>query len=128
MINEQDLSQFYGTENYHRWSALFPNIYLTDGVQYVAENGGQNGAFWLMDAIASHQPNALKIPELSEIQFWTLTVNPDKSAELVCQIDSDRKPSIVQKIGYTDFDLPEIKLWVAPADTHNYVIYLPSEH
>lgn len=128
MINEQDLAQFYGTEHYHRWSALFPNMYLTDGVQYVAENGGSNGAFWLMDAIASHQRDALKIEDLQEMQFWTLKVNPNKSAVLTCQIDSDVPPSIIQNIPYTDFDMEKIDLWVAPADERNYVIYLPSEH
>ena len=81
-----------------------------------------------MDAIASHQPNALKIERLRDMQFWTLTVNPDKSAVLVCQIDCDIEPSITQKIGYTDFQLDKIELWVAPATEKDFVIYLPSEH
>lgn len=128
MINEQDLAQFYGTVHYHRWSALFPNMFLTDGVQYIAENGGSNGAFWLMDAIASHQPEARKIERLQEMQFWTLKVNPDKSAVLTCQIDCDIPPSITQKIPYTDFDMEKVELWVGPADENIYIIYLPSEH
>jgi hypothetical protein len=128
-IDTDDLAQFYGTEGYLQYSPLFPRMFLTDGAKYVAENGGTNGAFWLMDAIASHQPQALKNESLREIQFWTLTINPDRSADLVCRVDCDRKPTITQHIEYTDFDLPKIDLWVGPLDgVSKYVIYLPSEY
>ncbi len=48
-----DLSGFTGTDHYYRWSSLFRNCLLTDGTHYLAETAG---AYWLMDAIASHQP------------------------------------------------------------------------
>ena len=35
---------------------------------------------------------------------------------------------ITQRIEYTDFDLPEIDLWVAPVDESKYTILLKSEY
>ena len=127
------LAQFSGTEGYHRWSIMFRRMVLTDGTLFVAKNGGTSGAFWLFDTIASHQPKALKNEMLRDIQFWKLTVkegkNGSKSAVLECRTDSGEKPFITQKIEYTDFDLPEIDIWVGPVDEAiGQVVYLPSEH
>jgi len=128
---QAELDQFTGTDGYTRWSPLFRRMVLTDGAKFVALNGGANGAFWLMDAIASHQPKALKNEMLREIQFWKLEVkekNGSKSAVLTCRFDSGEKPFITQKIEYTDFDLDKIDLWVEPLDENTYVILLASEH
>jgi hypothetical protein len=126
-----ELDRFTGTEGYTRWSPLFRRMVLTDGAKFVANNGGAHGAYWLMDAIASHQPKALRNEMLRDIQFWTLEVkekNGSKSAVLTCRTDSGEKPVITQRIEYTDFDLPKIDLWVEPLDENTYVILLPSEH
>ena len=128
---QAQLIQFTGTDGYIRWSPLFPRMVLTDGAKFVADNGGTSGAYWLMDAIASHQPKALKDERLREIQFWKLTVTEKdgrKSAVLTCRADSGEKPAITQRIEYTDFDLPEIDLWVGPMDEKHFVIMLPSEY
>jgi hypothetical protein len=99
---------------------------LTDGTKYLAEEAG---AFWLMDAIASHQPKCLKEKMLQEIQFWTLKVNRKKgTAVLECRKDSGYPPTVTQKFPYTDFPLDEVELYVEPLDETNYVILLPSEH
>jgi hypothetical protein len=102
---------------------------LSDGAKYIADNGGTSGAYWLMDAIASHIPSAArKNPMCRDMQFWTLKVNlKKKSAVLTCVPDSNMKPVVTQRIGYTDFDLPEIKFYVGPQGD-NWVIYLPSEY
>lgn len=118
------MANFYGTETWHRWSILFPKMLLTDGAKYLAEKAG---AFWLMDAIASHQPKALKDRMLRDMQFWTLKVNADKTAVLTCERDSGNV-AITQKIEYTDFPLPEIKLYVGPMGDGQYTILLPSEY
>jgi len=132
LIDKQSqLDQFTGTEGYIRWSPLFPRMALTDGAKFVADNGGTSGAYWLMDAIASHQPKALKDERLREIQFWKLTVTENegrKRAVLTCRADSGETPAITQRIEYTDFDLPEIDLWVGPMDERTYCILLPSEY
>ena len=121
----QGLSNFHGTEKYHRFSILFPKMVLTDGAKWLGDNAE---CFWLFDAIASHQKQAMKDPMLKEMQFWTLKVNSDKTATLICERDTD-DVAITQKIEHTDFPLEEIKIWVAPSgDENSYTLYLPSEH
>lgn len=126
MIDRSDLAQFWGTECYYR---IENNVLLTDGAHYVAEKGGEHGAYWLMTAIASYQPQLRQHPELRYQQFWKLRVRPDKTAVLTCVIDSGYEPTVIQEIPYTDFDLTEIDLWVGCGpDENSMVIYLPSEH
>jgi len=128
-LKTQELSQFTGTESWHRWSALFPKMLLTDGAQYVAEKGGDSGAYWLMDAIASYQPELMKNPRLRDAQFWKLSVQPDKSAVLECVEDVGCEPAVTQQIDHTDFDLNELKLYCMPVgDGIHYTILLPSEY
>jgi hypothetical protein len=128
-LQHNELGQFTGTSGWHRWSQLFPKMLLTDGARYVAEHGGEHGAYWLMDAIASRQPELQKNPRLRDAQFWTLTVNADKTATLVCVEDSDCAPAVRQEIEYTDFDLNELRLYCMPAgDGIHYTILLPSEY
>ena len=128
-LKTHELLQFTGTETWHKWSPLFPKMLLTDGAMFVAEKGGEHGAFWLMDAIASHQSEVQKNPRLRDAQFWTLKVNPDKSATLTCVEDSGIPPAVEQKIDYTDFDLDELKLYCMPVgDGIHYTILLPNEY
>jgi hypothetical protein len=116
---EANLGQFYGTAEYHDYGPMV----LTDGAFYLAQ---QAGAFWLMDAIAAAQPRLLLHPtlgrDLATYQFWTLTVNQDRTAELVCERDTD-EPVLQAHIKFTDFPLPKIKLYVEGG-----VILLPTEH
>lgn len=129
LVDKKDtLGQFIGTENWHQYSKLFPRILLTDGALFVAQNGGENGAFWLMDAIASHQPKALKNPSLRDFQLWELKVSNDKFAVLTCRPDSNEKAVITQRISYTDFDLPSIKFYCEPMGEGRWCILFPSEH
>lgn len=128
-IRENELAQFTGTDTWRSWSPLFPNMLLTTGAQYVAENGGTSGAYWLMDAIASYQPELQKNPRLRKAQFWKLQVHTDKTATLICQEDSDIAPVVTQQIEFTDFDLPEIQLYCMPVgDGVRHTILLPSEY
>jgi len=120
---ESSLSYFNGTEQYHRWSILFRNHVLTDGAKYLAEKAG---AYWLMDAIASHHRSCMKDPMLQGMQFWSLSVK-DNKATLICERDTDNI-AIKQKIPFTDFPLSKITLYCAPLDQSNYVIMLPSEY
>lgn len=117
MITTDTLAQFSGTECYYKhWLGLK----LTDGAHYLSENG----AGWLIDAIASYQTKTwlASEPMLREIQFWKLTVHADSSATLICERDTN-DIAITQEIEYTDFPLPEIKLYLS-----NNVLMLPSEN
>ena len=108
----ENLSNFTGTENYY-CNKNYPFEY-TDGVKYLAENGG---AYWLLDAIASWQ----KELNSSQIQFWMLIVNADNSAVLTCERDDE--PVITQQIPFTDFPLSEVTLWLCDG-----VLLLSSEY
>ena len=111
------LAHFTGSELFHKhWLGRF--VY-TDGVEYLAE---KCGAYWLLDAIASWQPTALKDDKLREIQFWRLAVKPDHTAVLYCERDTN-DVAFKQDIPFTDFPLDEIKLYLS-----NSVLLLPSEY
>lgn len=116
-----DLRQFIGTTQWHKWSNL-THLVCTDGAKYLAEEAG---AYWLLDAIASHQnaPALKDSPRLQELQIWILTVNAKKSCRLTCAEDSDIAPVVVQDIEFTDFPMKEVKLYVC-----NSVVLLPSEY
>lgn len=115
-LRASDLAHFTGSECWYR-HPLYPSITYTDGAQYMAEAGG---AYWLLDAIVSHQhdPRVRNEP----FQVWTLRVAPDRSALLTCE-DRDHGLVASQSIAFTDFPLPEITLWL-----QNDVIFLPSEY
>ena len=115
-LRASDLAQFTGSECWYR-HPLYPSISYTDGAQYVAEAGG---AYWLLDAIVSHQhdPRVRNEP----FQVWTLRVAQDRSAMLTCE-DGDGAAVASQAVAFTDFPLSEITLWL-----QNEVIFLPSEY
>jgi len=122
---EGSLDQFIGTEAYHKLSPLHGGLVVTDGVLFLAQEGE---AFWLIDAIASHQPEALKDPSLRDYQFWTLEVAANKSAVLTCERDKD-DVAIRQEIPFTDFPMDKVRVWVQPlGDGRHWVAMLPSEH
>ena len=116
-----DLRQFTGTAQWHRWSSL-THLICTDGAKYIAEEAG---AYWLLDAIASHQnaPALKDSQRLQELQMWILHVNADKSCLLTCAEDSNVAPVVVQSIEFADFPMKEVKLYVC-----NGVVLLPSEY
>jgi hypothetical protein len=120
---ESGLTQFYGTESYHKFSILFKNLVLTDGTKYLAEKAD---ALWLMDIIGSYQPKCLKDPMLRDFQLWTLKVEESK-AVVTCERDNNNV-AFKQNIPYTNFPLNSIKLYVMPLSATTYVIMLPTEY
>lgn len=126
---QRELKYFTCTRRYHRIPYLFKNFLLTDGAVYVAE---KCDAYWLFDLIASHQinPRVRNHPELrNSTQFWTLKVK-DKKAEAICEWD-EGQIVVKESIYYTDFPLPEIKIWVSKTQLGDgqiaFIAYLPSE-
>jgi len=113
MLTESGLMQFYGTEN---WYKHLSGYLYTDGVRYVAQEGG---AYWLVDKIL-FTTRAKK--NLQEFGTWKLEVNEDESAILVCE-DGNYNELYREKIEWTDFPLERIELWF-----ENGVLILPSEH
>ena len=112
------LPNFYGTENYHRWSVLFRNFVLTDGAKFIAD---ECGAYWLMDAIASYlsryRDNGFAVAELKKHKTgFVLTIE-----------DGDYSALAQQPIEYSDFPLDEITLFVCQMDDL-WVIMRTSEY
>jgi len=115
-LTKSDLTQFTGTEQIYR-HGLVRHIVYTDGVQHVAEAGE---AYWLIDKIACAQLEQHVARQ--EFQLWKLNVRDDLSASLTCT-DGNGVVVAEEHIVFTDFPLPEIKIYVT-----NSTILLPSEY
>lgn len=115
-LNEGDLAQFIGSENWYR-HALVRSITYTDGARYVADYGG---AYWLLDEIALAQKFSSAV-RAEPFQVWTLTVSACEG-HLSCD-DGNGNVVYTKPIPFTDFPLPEIKLYFT-----DDVILLPSEY
>lgn len=119
-----DLAYFTGTEDWHRYS-IAP-FTLTDGVKYVADEAG---AYWLVDIVMSWQFDERVARE--PFQVWKLVLDSTGTGATVYCEDGNGNEirvksseiGLPQKIGFTDFPLPEITLWL----TDN-VLMLPSEY
>jgi hypothetical protein len=116
-LTAEALRQFSGSETWYRHS-LNRKVLYTEGAQYLAEQGG---AYWLLDSIAIAQAH-VKAVAAEEFQVWTLKVNPDSSALLTCD-DGNGHVVYDQSVPFTDFPLPEVKLYFC-----NNVIMLPGEY
>jgi len=111
---EDELLGFTGsTIVYRHWSKFF--VY-TEGTKYLAE---QAGAYWLIDAIASYQPQFQSV----SFQVWDLLVQDNKQAVLTMQEDEGEPVLVRQPIQYTDFALNTVRLFVV-----NKVLMLPGEY
>lgn len=115
MSLESDLKQFTGTEQYHRH--LFGKF--TDGVNYLADKAG---AYWLIDVVMSYRMN--KKTRGVNFQVWELQKNKTGNGCVVTMKEDSDKPVIIsQKIGFTDFPLDYIKLFLIDG-----ILLLPSEY
>lgn len=118
---EDGLLHFTGGDVlYQHWLRC---LRYTEGVKYLADKAG---AHWLIDVVASYQPDKrVRLNQrLQEFQLWILRRSDvDDSCTVACFEDSSEPPVLSQNIPYTDFPLREIKLYV-----ENGVLLLPSEH
>lgn len=96
----------------------------SEGVAYLAE---QAGAYWLIDAIASHIVTNKELRERAEgLMFWKLDVAEGQGV-LTAQRDCEGPTLVTQEIEYTDFPLDSIDIW-AGFNGEGWTLYLPSEH
>jgi hypothetical protein len=108
-------------------------IRYTDGIQYLAQEAQ---CYWLIDVITSHQTKRLLANKmLKDFQLWYLMVGeehefikpkPHHQAVVTCWGDTpdpEITPYIRQDIEFTDFPLPEIKLFLVQG-----VLMLPGEY
>lgn len=130
-INQTELAYFHGTEQYHK-SNMFSGDRLihTDGVQYVAENGG---AYWLLDLIASHYGSVAQWC-VNCGGFATITLRKNKSGNgaRVRVGDGNGNEKTLQMVPFTDFPFDELgnnefKMFIQN-DGSRLVMMLPSEY
>ena len=113
--NKLDLSQFTGTEAYHRTFMFAPKLVHTDGVQYFAETAG---CFWLLDIIATEvYPLTKKEP------FIGITISSTGSKAKIFATDGNDKLVFSKPISNTD--CPEGKYHFYLTDN---VLMLTSEY
>lgn len=110
-----DLSQFYGTENYHKTFLFNPNLVHTDGVQYFANEAG---AFWFLDIVATEiYPLSKKEP------FIVITLKANDGKATITADDGNDKRVFQKKISYTDCPDGEYRFYLA-----DNVLMLTSEY
>lgn len=119
---ELGLAQFSGSENLWR-DSFFNHLVYTDGFKWAKDAAGLH---WLLGEIWGAW---LETPEVrdDELTFWTLKVNPDKSAVLEGSHDSAGPVYWRKEIAFTDFPLPEFQLYLAAGD-QGPVLMLPGEY
>lgn len=123
---EYELAHCTGTTCYRRFGIT--RAVATDGAIRMAE---LCGAYWLLDAIASHIPNAKKLCGPFDMQFWKFTVNMADRNGILSVSDGNCEFREVQKIEYTDFPLSEIQIRVGFEEVEGGalipILCLPSE-
>ena len=92
--NKLDLSQFTGTEAYHRTFLFNGDLVHTDGVQYFADTAG---CYWLLDIIAT------EIFPLTEHEpFLSIQFAVEDGIGDICVEDGDCKVLKQKHIAHTD--------------------------
>ena len=111
----ENLSQFYGTENYYKTFLFNPRLKHTDGVQYFAKTAG---AFWFLDIIAT------EIYKLtSQHEFIAITLDVDNGKAKITATDGDDHRIFQKNISYTDCPDGEYRFYLA-----DNVLMLTSEY
>ena len=129
-ITPSDLAHYYGSETRHK-SNMFTGQRLvhTDGVQYVAENGG---AYWLLDLVASHFRSVAQWT-VNCGGFATITLRKNKTGDRskVVMGTGNGTEKTLQMIHtdfpYEAFDGKEFKMYIQ-WDGSRLTLMLPSEY
>lgn len=110
------LTLFTGTERYYR---ITRKCLLTDGTKYLADAAG---AYWLMDAIASH------LHEIGTGDWFVLVRMHVENTHAVMTYEDGRGHELAtQVIGYTDFPMASVTIY-ACWDSEHWVLMLPTEY
>ena len=111
------LGYFSGTENWHRHSLVKAMLY-TDGVKSFAEHGGQEGAYWLLDVVATEF-----FPLLRQEAFLHLVLSVQGGKATLKADDGDGRILREKAIDYTDMQAGDWRFYL----TDN-VLLLPGEY
>lgn len=109
------LSQFIGTEKLYR---LITRHLLTDGTMYLTKHAK---CYWLMIAVASHLSSRI------DDHFAVSKLSVMGNSAVLTLDDGNGYVFAKQSIEYTDFPLPEMKLYCC-FDGEHWTIMLPREY
>jgi hypothetical protein len=112
-----NLQQFIGTEKYH-YSPMYTWLVYTDGAKYFFENGGSNGAYWLLDTIGALCSRLRKQQE-----FMALEVVSRNGGFKIKVTDGNEKELLQRDGGSTDLQEGNWRFFM-----QNGVLMLPSEY
>jgi hypothetical protein len=112
-----ELYGFTGTELYYKYSVLFPDYLLTDGIKYAAEH---YGLYWFIDIVCSYQGEE-KIKK-EEFQVWTLKRTTGNAFQVTAD-DGNENILQTQEIEFSDFSMDNFKVFLS-----DKIIFLPSEN
>ena len=120
-----ELAQLTGTDQWYRHNINRKLIYI-DGVKFLAENGGEQGAYWFIDKVACEIA-----PLLQSInkQFGCISLNvglTDKDQAMILVTDGNEKELVNYHIHFTDMQLGNWKFYLIDDETH-ITLLLPSE-
>lgn len=116
---------FFGTEEYHRFSILFPKTVLTDGAKWLADNGE---CYWLMDIIGSIEEIIADEP-FTVVQLTIQNKAQVPNPKAVVKVDDGNGNVLyTQLIEYTDFPLNNVKLYANRGENNLRVVMLTSEY
>jgi len=113
------LGMFTGSCRNERWSMLFQDL-MTEGIKCLAESVG---AYWLLDIVGSYQPKLKR----ADFQLWKIAVKGSK-AIVTMREDTDEKPLVTQRIGYTDFPAGDFEFYACRNERGSVTIMLKSEY
>lgn len=117
-LTKESLMDFCGTEVWYK-HPIFKKYTYTEGVQYVAEQGG---AYWLLEKIFACQMCVAKLAHQPFV-VWELKKNKLEEGAILTCTDGNENYLYHENIIVTDFPLDEIKFYLT-----DDVLLLPSEY
>ena len=127
MMNEKDLREglvgFTGSETFLRYSPLFPNVVITEGVKWLADAAQ---CYWLLDVIASHLPAVQRTGETFAVVMVERTAGSGATFAILDDVPANTIYAN-QDIEFTDFPLAVLKLYVG-FDSENWTVMMPDEY
>jgi len=118
------LYRFTGTIHWYR-HPINKNVIYTDGVKFFAENGGENGAYWFIDKVAS-EISPLLHRKKEYFAALTLTVSSEYTAHLRVT-DGNERCLVSTDIEYTDMQ-PGVWKFYLINDIDHQTLLLPGEY
>lgn len=119
-----ELAYFTGTEQWYRNPFNIRMIY-TDGVKFFAENGGEQGAYWFIDVMATE---VCPLLDRKKQYFGSVVmrVKDDKTAVIIVT-DGNEGQLATYDIEFTDMQRGEWRFYLIEEGVHR-VMLLPSEY